>query len=60
MGFIYNILHGGNYYQSPVGYGLQPERTTQYEIGFSQQIGDNASFDVTTFYKNIVDEIDSA
>ncbi len=57
MGEIYNILHGGNYYQTPVGYGLQPERTTQYEIGFSQQIGDNASFDVTTFYKNIVDQI---
>ena len=57
MGLIYNILHGGNYYQTPVGYGLQPERTTQYEIGFSQQIGDNASFDITTFYKDISDQI---
>ncbi|MGA9406310.1 MAG: TonB-dependent receptor [Bacteroidota bacterium] len=57
MGLLYNILHGGNYYQTPVGYGLQPERTTQYELGFSQQIGENASFDVTTFYKNIEDEI---
>ena len=54
---MYNILHGGNYYQTPVGYGLKPERTTHYELGFSQQIGENASFDVTTFYKDISDQI---
>ena len=57
MGLMYNILHGGNYYQTPVGYGLKPERTTHYELGFSQQIGENASFDVTTFYKDISDQI---
>ena len=54
---MYNILHGGNYEQTPLGYGLQPERTTSYELGFSQQIGDNASFDVTTFYKDIADQV---
>jgi Carboxypeptidase regulatory-like domain/TonB-dependent Receptor Plug Domain len=57
MGLMALTLTGGNYIQTPVGYGLQPERTTQYELGFSQQIGDNASFDITTFYKNIADEI---
>ena len=36
---------------------MQPERTTQYELGFSQQIGENASFDITTFYKDIVDQV---
>ncbi len=57
MGRIMNIISGGNYYQTPTGYGLQPERTTQYELGFSQQIGDNASFDITTFYKDIQNQV---
>ena len=57
MGLMYNILHGGNYYQTPVGYGLLPERTTSYELGFQQQIGENASFDIVTFYKDISDQI---
>jgi outer membrane receptor protein involved in Fe transport len=55
MGLMYNLVHGGNYYQTPVGFGLKPERTTHYELGFSQQLGDNASFDITTFYKDIRD-----
>jgi outer membrane receptor protein involved in Fe transport len=41
----------------PIGYDLRPTRTTQYEIGFSQQIGDFASFDVTAYYKDIKDQI---
>lgn len=57
MGLIYNIVNGGNYQQTPVGYGLLPERTTQYELGFSQQVGENASFDVTAFYKDIRNQI---
>jgi len=43
---------GGNYYITPVGFGLEPVRTTQYEIGFKQQISDNAALKVTGFYKN--------
>jgi len=39
------------------GWGLQPERTTQYEIGFSQMVADQASFDITAFYKDIRDQI---
>lgn len=38
-----------------VGLDLDPEVTTQYEIGFNQQFSDNAAFDITTFYKNIKD-----
>jgi outer membrane receptor protein involved in Fe transport len=50
-------IKGGYAIQSPVGFGLRPERTTQYEIGFSQQLGDNLAFDVTGFYKDIKDQI---
>jgi len=39
------------------GWGLQPERTTQYEVGFSQVVSDVASFDITAFYKDIRDQI---
>ncbi|MFZ1082192.1 MAG: TonB-dependent receptor, partial [Candidatus Kryptoniota bacterium] len=57
MGRMYEILSGGNYYQNPTGFGLMPERTTHYELGFSQQVGNNASFDVTAFYKNIANQV---
>ncbi len=44
---------GGFYFTNPPGYGLDPQRTTQYEIGFNQQFTENASFDITAFYKDI-------
>jgi outer membrane receptor protein involved in Fe transport len=34
---------------------LKPTKTTQYEIGLSQQVGENASLDVSAFYKEIRD-----
>ncbi len=34
---------------------LAPERTTSYEVGFRQQVGEIASFDATFFYKDIKD-----
>jgi len=40
-----------------VGYGIKPERTTQYEIGFRQQLGPSFAFDLTAFYKDIKDQI---
>jgi len=53
-----SIFTGGTSFQTGVvGLGLDPEVTTQYEVGFGQQIGDNAAFDVTVFYKNIQDQI---
>ncbi|HEY4612171.1 MAG TPA: TonB-dependent receptor [Bacteroidota bacterium] len=48
---------GGNYRPNPAGQDLDPERTTQYEIGFTQQFSDNASFDITGFYKDIRGQI---
>jgi outer membrane receptor protein involved in Fe transport len=42
---------------SPIGFDLRPERTTQYEIGFTHQFGDFTSIDVTGYYKNITDQI---
>lgn len=54
------IFTGGTSYQNTlVGVGLEPEKTTQYEIGFNQQFSDNAAFDVTLFYKNISGQLES-
>jgi hypothetical protein len=32
---------------------MKPERTTQYEVGFSQQIGSDIGIEVTGYYKDI-------
>jgi outer membrane receptor protein involved in Fe transport len=40
-----------------VGFGVSPERTTQYEIGFRQQLGNDFAFDITLFYKDIKDQV---
>lgn len=53
-------FEGGNFIPNPVGFGLDPERTTQYEIGFQQQLTDFASFDITGFYKDIKGQIQIA
>jgi hypothetical protein len=45
------------FFGSPTGRNLTPTRTTQYELGFTQQIGDNMSFDVTGYYKDIKDQV---
>jgi outer membrane receptor protein involved in Fe transport len=42
---------------APLGFDLRPERTTQYEIGFAQQLGQYASLDLTGYYKDIRDQI---
>ena len=57
---IYNIsfnLQGKFFIGAPVGFNVRPTRTTQYEIGFTQQIGDFASFDITGYYKDIKDQV---
>ena len=51
------LFQGGNFFTTPPGFGLDPQITTQYEVGFNQQFADNASFDVTVFYKDIQDWI---
>jgi hypothetical protein len=44
----------GNYTISPNA-DLRTEKTTQYEVGFSQVLGANVALDVTGFYKEIRD-----
>lgn len=46
-------LIGGFAFTNPIAYDLEPVRTTQYEIGFTQQFTDFAAVDVTAFYKDI-------
>ncbi|MGE5403006.1 MAG: TonB-dependent receptor [Ignavibacteriales bacterium] len=53
----YNNLRGGFFILTPVGFNVRPTRTTQYELGFTQQIGDFASFDITGYYKDISDQV---
>ena len=44
----------GNYTNSPNA-KLSTEKTTQYEVGFSQVVGSNVALDVTGFYKEVRD-----
>jgi outer membrane receptor protein involved in Fe transport len=41
-------------YQQP-NPNLKPERTTDYEVGFRQQLGEESSFDLSFFYKDTKD-----
>jgi outer membrane receptor for Fe3+-dicitrate len=52
-----DVIKGGFAESNPVGYGIRPERTTSYEIGFSQQLGESFAFDITGFYKDIKDQV---
>jgi outer membrane receptor protein involved in Fe transport len=55
------IFTGGNFFVNqtgndnigPIGFGLEPIRTTSYEVGFRQQLSSIAAFDLTGFYKNV-------
>jgi hypothetical protein len=50
-------LRGGLFIGSPVGFNIRPTRTTQYELGFTQQIGSVGSFDITGYYRDIKDQV---
>jgi hypothetical protein len=50
-------IGGGFFYLTPVGFDIDAIYTTTYEIGFRQQMGDYASFDIAGFYKNIKGQI---
>lgn len=50
-------LRGGFFIQNPVGKDVKPTRTTQYELGFSQELTDFMSFDLTGYYKDIKDQV---
>ena len=47
-----NRLNAGFSDQTPFGFGVEPIKTTSYELGFRQQLGDHAAFDITGFYRN--------
>ena len=58
----YSYLYTNPEFEVPAGSGtgytmgngdLQPQRTTQYEVGFSQQIGADIGIELTGFYKDI-------
>ncbi len=51
-GFSNQITAGGSFFTAPIGFGLEPIKTTSYEVGFRQQLGNNAAFDVTGFFRN--------
>ena len=41
----------------PLAFDPDPVKTTQYEIGFSQQFTDFAAFDITGFYKDVRNQL---
>jgi len=41
----------------PIGWDLRPSQTVQYEIGFTQQLGEHLSIDITGYYKDTKDQI---
>jgi hypothetical protein len=47
------MIQGANLFTNPIAYNPEPIRTTQYEVGLSQQFTDFAAVDVTAFYKDI-------
>jgi outer membrane receptor protein involved in Fe transport len=51
-----NNLQAGNFTISG-NPNLAPVKTTQYELGFRQQIGDNIAFNITAYYKELRDLI---
>ncbi|HKJ82030.1 MAG TPA: TonB-dependent receptor, partial [Ignavibacteriaceae bacterium] len=53
-------LIGSNLFTNPIAYNPEPIRTTQYEIGFTQQFTDFAAFDITAFYKDIKGQLQYA
>ncbi len=56
-GYFSHALFSAGYARQYPNPNLKPERQTQYEFGFAQQFGDNASLDITAFYKDTQDQI---
>lgn len=50
-------IKGGYFISQPVGSNIRPTRTTQYELGFTQQLTDFMSLDITGYYKDIKDQV---
>lgn len=54
------IFQGGHFFPNPIGYNVEPVKTTQYEVGFAQQLSDALALDITGFYKNIHGQLQAA
>ncbi|MBM4170618.1 MAG: TonB-dependent receptor [Ignavibacteria bacterium] len=50
-------IKGGFFIPQPSGANIRPTRTTQYELGFTQQLTDFMSFDITGYYRDIRDNV---
>ncbi len=50
-------LGGQNFIRDPVGFNLDPVITSQFEVGYAHQIGDNAALDITAFAKNTTGQL---
>ncbi len=50
--YVRQIILQGYYFQDPVGFGLDPLRTTSYEVGFKRKIFEYSMLDVNVFFKN--------
>lgn len=58
------LYNGYDFLEARIGAGsfypfaspnLKPETITQYEVGVTQQLGDNTAFSVTAYYKDVKD-----
>ncbi|MCB2230768.1 TonB-dependent receptor [bacterium] len=52
--FLETRVDAGSYYPF-ANPNLEPETVTQYEVGVSQQLGDNTAFTITAYYKDVKD-----
>ena len=55
--YAYEYISAGFSFQAPSGFGLKPQRTTSYEMGFRQQMGSFAAIDLSGFYRNIKGQV---
>ncbi|MFC1550108.1 carboxypeptidase regulatory-like domain-containing protein [Candidatus Neomarinimicrobiota bacterium] len=53
-------MGGQNYIPDPVGFGLEPVVSEQFEVGFGYQFANLAAFDVTVFAKNTTGQVELA
>ncbi|HEX9749751.1 MAG TPA: TonB-dependent receptor [candidate division Zixibacteria bacterium] len=53
--FLEYQVQNGKYYFPFGNPNLRPERTIAYEVGWTRQLGDNTSLDVTAYYKDVGD-----
>ncbi|MEE4311056.1 MAG: TonB-dependent receptor [candidate division KSB1 bacterium] len=51
------FVNRGGYFTDLENPNLKPERTTSYEVGFKQMVSNNASLQLTAFYKETEDLI---